>query len=274
MNTTIKVTSHIVLVAVAAFAVAITACDRGGDEAPKTPSPVGGASPTVTAEAVSMPKVTPTTVTEPTVVPETPAPPSESNGMDGFRTFAQQVEQAIANRDAQFFIDRARLTEFTCPGEPGMAPAACDGQPAGTVIQGIQVGYWRSEGQMVRLEEYPQWLDSYFGGGRRDLNDAYGNGSVALYALAQGPEGLEFSAVTTYIADDNPDVTGYYEDPTRESRMFEFRFEDGRWQLVHELVELGRPEWAWGEQGPRAPEWLAGDCTVCYDYWERWEGAP
>ena len=263
MNILTRAAPLIILVTAAAtFIVGLVACD--GDEASETVSPANQVTATVTSE----PEVTP----EPTPA-ATPAP--ETGGMDGFRTFAPQIEQAIANKDAQFFIDRARFTEFTCPGEPGLAPRACDGQPAGTVIGGLEAGYWRSEGQIVPTEEYPQWLERYFGGGRGDLSDPYGNGSVSLYAVAELSIGV-FSAVTTYIADDNPNALGYYEEPSRESRRFDFEFENGRWQLVGEVVELARiePSGGWGDEGPPAPEWLSGDCTDCYDYWERWDGAP
>ncbi len=268
MNIFTRAAQLIAVVVVTVLTVAVIGCDGNGGEAPETASPASQVTATVTAEPVVTPEPTPA----PTPTPDLPP---ETGGMDGFRTFASQIEQAISNKDAQFFIDRARLTEFTCPGEPGLAPTACDGQPAGTVIEGLEAGYWRSEGQMVPPEEHPQWLERYFGGGRGDLSDPYGNGSVSLYAMAEPRIGV-FSAVTTYIADDNPDATGYYEEPSRESRIFDFEFEDGRWQLVRELVELARiePPWGWGDEGPPTPEWLSGDCTDCYDHWERWVGAP
>ncbi len=56
----------------AALAVAITACDGDGDEAPGTTSPTDGATPAVTAEAVLTPlKLVPITATK------TPGAPSE-----------------------------------------------------------------------------------------------------------------------------------------------------------------------------------------------------
>ncbi len=57
-------------------------------------------------------------------------PTGESGGMEAFRAFAPQIEQAILAKDSQFFIERAVLQSETCPDEP-QEFGPCAGQPAG-----------------------------------------------------------------------------------------------------------------------------------------------
>lgn len=229
------------------LAVLALACDEGEEE-------VATATPSPAAAATATPQATPTPE-------ETPA--EETGGFEGFQTFAQQIEAAVEGRDAQFFVERARLEELTCTGEE--FPLPCAGQPAGTTLTGISSRAWASDAStLLSQEEYTLWLEDYFSTALGDLSDSYGSGSLTLYALAHGEaEGAEvFRAVTTSIVDRYPTGTpiGGTE---REAHVFVFEFENGRWQFTGEIVAL---------TSVTSPDWLSGDCAECYDRWERWEG--
>jgi hypothetical protein len=205
--------------------------------------------------------LTPTSKATPTAE-ETPA--GETGGFDGFRAFAQQIEAAVEGRNVQFFVERARLAELTCTGEE--FPLPCASQPAGTTLTGIWSRAWASDASaLLSLEEYTLWLEDYFTTALDDLSDSYGSGSLTLYALAhREAEGAELlRAITTSIVDRYPAGTpiGRTE---REAHVFDFEFEDGRWQFAGEMVAL---------TSVTSLDWLSGDCAECYDHWERWEGA-
>jgi hypothetical protein len=53
------------------------------------------------------------------------------------------------------------------------------------------------------------------------------------------------------------------DDLENTTRAFQFVREDGSWQMpiVTQVSNL-------------ADEWLSGQCSECYDRWERWEGTP
>lgn len=233
-----------------ALALMLTAAACEEEEEEKgTPT----ASPAATAQA--SPVVTPT-------AEETPA--GETGGVDGFRAFAQQIEAAIQGGDAAFFAERARLTELTCTGEE--FPLPCAGEPAGTTLSGIPSNIWQSDASaLLSPEEYAGWLERYFGAARDDLSDDHGSGSLTFYALARSEaEGNQvFRAITTSIVDTYPSG-GPLREPAREAHLFNFEFENGRWQFTGEKVAT---------TFAGSLDWLSGECSECYDHWEHWEGA-
>jgi hypothetical protein len=227
------------------------ACD--GDEAPDTAGLEGDVTPSATAEDAMTPEVMPTTVTE------TPGLSSETGGMDGFRSFAQQVEQAVVNGDAQFFIDRARISEITCPEEPQeVMDRRCLGEPEGTVIVGVFAG--PAEPALLTLGSLREDLGGYLD----SLADP------TLYAIGdESSWASEPDTLANYHGFENAfyAVVTSSDDPPNTTRVltFEFRSEDGRWLLA--LVRTtGSPV--------EAEDWLSGNYTEWYDHWERWEGAP
>ncbi len=231
-------------------AAILIACDGGVTEPPF----LAETSPTPTVE------VTPTPQPTPTPVPETPTPPPECDGMDCFRAFAVLIEGALAENDASFFADRGVEDEITCVGDEMLGP--CMDQPAGTVVRGIPFGVAQSEGTFLSPGDYAAMLADWFADARPDLSDEYGGGGLALYALAHTPtdamgEGA-YQAIVTGIFDSGPDAF-------RQARILSFQFLDGSWRLTFELF-AGAPF--------TADPYLSGECSECYDYWERWEGAP
>jgi hypothetical protein len=250
VNIHTRATQLIVVVIAAVLTVIVIGCNGDEDGAPETPSTTGQETATATAEPGLTPEPTPS-----------PTAPPETGGMDGFRTFAQQIEQAIASGDTQFFIDRARLSEITCPEEPAeVIDPRCLGEPGGTVIEGVFAGAWRSEAHLLALDS---------------LRDDLANGlaslsSPVLYAIGDqsswasepntlanlhGFENAFFAVVTS--SDDSSNATLVL--------TFEFPSDEARWLLAVVTSAL---------TSTGAEEWLSGDCTECYDHWERWESTP
>ena len=163
----------------------------------------------------------------------------ETGGIQGFRVFARLIEQAIAEKDSQFFVERAVLSEETCTGEEVLGP--CPGQPTGTTLTGI-LGYFipGDADWLISPEEYAQVLDQYFGAALGEMSDEYGSGSLVLYALFQNSDSegtVTFLAITTSIVDTVS--TGEYVLTGREAHALSFQFEDGRWRFTEEVVTSG-----------------------------------
>ncbi len=189
----------------------------------------------------------------------------EAGGMEGFRAFARQIEQAIAVRDSAFFIDRAVLRSETCPDEP-QEFGPCAGQPAGVTVEGIPSGIYQSDaGGYLAPGTFPEELDRYAGAALPGETDQYGDSALVLYALARGEdEGREvFHAITTSIVDTYPTGApiGSVE---REAHIFTFEFQDARWRFTR----LGA-----AVVSRSAADWLSGQCEQRYIEWERWSGA-
>ena len=203
----------------------------------------------------------PAATATPTSVPDTPTPPPESGGLGGFRAFAPLIDAALADGDGAFFADRGVMQEVTCTGDEFVGP--CQDQPAGTVLTGIPGGVAQSDA----IFYYPpdkfaffisQWLISDIPA----AEDEYGSGALTLYALAYHPaaEGSEeaYQAIVTGMFSSGPDAL-------RQALVLSFRFVDGSWRLTGQL-QASIPQ--------TADPYLSGNCTDCYDQWERWEGAP
>jgi hypothetical protein len=205
------------------------------DDARKPPF-LPEASPTVTAEATPTAVPTPTSVATPTAVPE-------EGGMTGFRAFARKIEAAVKARDAEFFMGIARISTIVCPSE---FEARCEGQPDGSEVHGINVGFWRSEGTIVEPDQFRQDVASYLDSLAQPTLHAIGRRANPLGA-AQGPA---FLAVVVSA-----------DDPQNTTRVFEFIFTDEGWRMSLDL-----------RVSALAEEWLSGGCRECYAEWERWEG--
>ena len=224
--------------------VVAVACDDA-TRPPFQPS----AAASATSEATPTAPATPT----PTAVPE-------SGGTEGFRAFAAQVDAALAEGDASFFSDRGEEMEVTCQGDEQLG--FCMGQPPGTIFRGIPGTAWQSDAfALFPTDDYESLLEDWFAEAMLDQSDEFGDGAVKLFALAQfGGEDGEFLAITTAILN-----TGPATEVQRQARMLRFAFEEGAWKLRGEIL---------GAVSFTAEPWLSGNCTDCYDQWERWEGNP
>lgn len=238
--------------------LALQCACAGGGEPEATPSP---------SPAVTRPSRTREPTAEATPAPSviaTPAVRAETGGFDGFRAFASEIRAALAARDVDFFIGRARITEVTCAGEAELGPRA--GKPQGTVLRGIPGSVSESDASAIfPVEEYEQSLQRYFGAARDDLSDEYGSGSLALYALAHKEREGEvvFFAIATSIVDIYP--TGFpIGSSQREAHAFNFSFQGGRWQFSGETVAV---------MSGTSVQWLSGESASYYDQWQRREAS-
>jgi len=236
------------------FGLALAACE---EEEPATVTPAASFEPG------SSPTATPTR--SPTPVP---APPE----FRSFRAFGQQIDRALHERDAQFFTDRAIISERECTGDEQIG--MCVDQPAGTTFRGVlssgaDSGYVR----ILSLKDYQQHLCHDFDEATPLVTDELGSGEVVLYGLASSSVGgrppsivpagqRSFYAITSWIL-----AVG--ENHRREVRAFIFTWDDSDWRFRGELLVRSLPE-------QRAMEtyraWLSGGRTWYYDYWERWSG--
>lgn len=201
-------------------------------------------------------------------VSEPPASPMPGS-LDDFRAFAQQIEEALAQQDADFFLDRLLLAEDICSGREQIGP--CVGHEPGR-LAGVPTSTWRFLNiTFISEEEYPQQLRSYLGAARADLSDKVGDGALRLYAVTRDREDV-FGAITISIVDVDPDGQPKPE-PAREAHLFKFAFMEGEWRLVGQTVALALLTAAdFLEGGACAAPDVADYCL--YHFWERWEGAP
>ena len=244
-----RVAAFLVPPTLLAASLAVAACDEATE-------------PPFLAETSPSPAATATSTAEPTAtsVPDTPTPPPESGDLGGFRAFAALIDAALAEGDASFFSDRGEEMEVTCQGDEQLG--FCMGQPPGTIFRGIPGTAWQSDAfALFPTDDYESLLEDWFAEAMLDQSDEFGDGAVKLFALAQlgGGDG-EFLAITTAILN-----TGPATEVQRQARMLRFAFEEGAWKLRGEIL---------GAVSFTAEPWLSGNCTDCYDQWERWEGAP
>ena len=186
----------------------------------------------------------------------TPSPtPSETGDLDGFRSLAALIDEAISDKDVDLFVDRIVESEVTCSGNDFTGP--CLGMAKGTLVKGF-----RSDGAQSDLftlyepREYAdallEWLDS----ANVDGSDSFGEGAPALLALAvTGGEKTYQAVVSELVPSETINL--------RQTRILSFQFSEGEWRLTGEMLATV-PE--------AALDWLRGECEDCFDHWEAWEG--
>ena len=223
-----------------ALLLAAVACD----DATKPPF-LPEASPTASAEA------TPTA--QPTPGPTATATPVPGSTED-FRAFARQIEAAVRAGDGQLFVDRARQSDETCAGTEELGP--CAGKPAGTELEGVWRGLWRSDAiDLVPPGEITSDFESFVADAEIGESDVFGSGNARLYALASSEQGIFgegdafYAVVTAIFAGD--------EGPKRRIAVYQFTFDGERWRLYGVV-----------EAGGLFEEWLTDGCAYCYDHWE------
>lgn len=180
--------------------------------------------------------------------PSTPIPnltetaPATSEFED-FRRFAVEVATALDDRNTEFFLSDPIFSSMECPN----IFTDC-GVPYPTVIQGIAVGLWRSEGAVYSLEESRLMLRSYL------EQDPKVHAVAALYHdIGGGIGGPAFYVIVT-----TPQA------PETTAKALQFVNDNGRWRF-RLYLDTGSSQ--------SESEWLSGNCSECYDYWESWLGA-
>ena len=207
------------------------------------------------AAASATARATPTVAATPTI-----APAAEAPGLEGFRQFATNIDQAVASSDGRLFVERARASSETCSGTEELGP--CAGKPAGTDLEGVWRGLWRSDAvDLVPPAEIAADFESFEADALGGESDGFGAGDALLYALASSQQAIfggaeAFYAVVTAIAPSDAR-------PERRIQVYQFTFDGDVWRLTGVI-----------DAGVLFEEWLSGDCADCYEHWERWEGTP
>jgi hypothetical protein len=196
----------------------LAAC--GGDDDDSATAPATSAPASATVAATRSPSPSPTE----------PAPLT-------WEEFAATLDEALLEESTDPFLDNPLLTENECPNE--LRPD-CGGAPTPTVIQGVVIGHWRSEGFPVPLDEFETELNNYLATG------------PSLHAIAvkeaEGEDGTPAYYAITAVGDD-PTTTAY----------FIFKEDSGEFRLQAMIFAPVLGE-----------EWLSGECAECYDEWQAW----
>jgi hypothetical protein len=185
--------------------------------------------------------------------------------LGSFRKFvAGEIAPAITDGDGEALLAHAGPQHLTCDGE-GFAP--CEGQPEGTVLEGIYVTEWATdEVRIVPVSEVAEDFGEILGRAPTAVTDDFGGARPVLYALAaksvQQEGGFLYYAVVSAMQFRPPAM----EDLVRLVRAYQF------------AIDTPSPA-GWAMTGvvrtdTLTQEWLSGDCGECYDHWERWEGTP
>jgi hypothetical protein len=182
----------------------------------------------------------------------------EAGEMKGFRTFAALLDEALANQDTDFVIDRVLPTQITCSGDERVGP--CMDKEAGTVLHGVHSAIWRTDtSELITTDELREDIQAIMNPATPTETDSYGSGEPRLFALAAGPAGAiagqqTFYAIVTAIAPGE-------QDNERRVVIYQLVSWNEHWRVYGQL-----------EASHLAEEWLSGDCPDCYGKWERWEG--
>lgn len=233
----------------------VTGQPRAPTESPQASTPLLTDTPSIPTAAIP-----PT----PTYTPSPPTPPGDLSGMEGFRNFAVQIQDALERQDTSFFGAWAVEDQVTCLGDELLGP--CAGQPPGTVLRGVPSGIAETDAiAYLVLDEYVARLQAWFEMAMPSEKDQYGSGSLTLYAIAHqyGDNPLVPFAGETYQAI----LTGIFATetaPMRQARILYFEFWEGSWRLVADLF-APIPQ--------TAARWLSGECQWCYDEWQTWNAA-
>jgi len=240
-----------ILLAGMCVALLAAACEEG-DDATATPTA------TATATAIPSPPPSPPAVT-PTAAPETPtaAPtptPSPTPAVAAcpdddptFCIFAAQVEQAIADEDASFFVANSLTQSVLCTAEEAEAGYLCGPEEIGETITGVPFGWEASEGILMPPEDYRDLWVQLFASDLPAEQDSEGSGGLRIWGLAYSAPpaaGTPRNIVVTYISD-----TG--QGPERQAISLNCQPADWQWQimsLLQHALFLGLPR-------DTSPEW-------------------
>ncbi|MEX0682608.1 MAG: hypothetical protein WD904_00955 [Dehalococcoidia bacterium] len=192
----------------------------------------------------------------------TPTPPKDAEPTDlpeltSFATFAQQIDTAVQQQDANFFSNLGVETTITCTGNEGGGP--CEGMPANFTITGIPGVAWMSDaGGYTPIAAYNTLIAQWFAAAMPAQTDSYGNGVPRLHAIAADSTQGDHYAIVTLILDLGP-PTGIQ----RQARAFRFAPDtSGGFELTGEVLAAA---------SSTADEWLSGQCTSCYyDSFQTW----
>jgi hypothetical protein len=180
----------------------------------------GNGGPAATGTPASTPVRTP-----PPASPAATPLPGEAIGWEGFRQFAAKVEAALADKDVDFFVDRAAFSNYTCPGPEESSPCEREGEVLRVVAF---VPVLPSEPTLLEVDALREDIQRFVDGAQPELSDDYGDGALKLYSIARrGEEGgdQEYRALITKMSTQE-------QSPQRELMILRFRFQNGRWEYA------------------------------------------
>ena len=157
-----------------------------------------------------------------------------------FCTFAIQVEQAIANENADFFVGNSVTLSVPCTAEEAEAGYLCGPEQIGETITGVPFGWEASEGILMPPEDYRELWVQLPASHLPAEQDGEGSGELRIWGLAyQSPPaaGTPRSIVVTYISDIG-------QGPERQAISLNCQPADGKWQitsLLQHALSLGLP---------------------------------
>lgn len=227
-----------------------------GDDDAATASPTNSVAASASSVVSSTPTLkpaqatltaTPATVPQKTVIPQ----------LTSFASFAQQIDTAVQQQDANFFSNLGVEVTITCTGNEATGP--CEGQPANFTITGIPGVAWMSDaGGYTPIAAYNTMIAQWFAAAMPPQTDLYGNGVPRLAAIAGDSVNGYYYGIVTLILDTGP-ATGIQ----RQSRAFRFTPDNsGGFDLIGEVL---------GAVSFTADPWLSGQCTGCsYDSFQTW----
>ena len=215
---------------------------------PATPSP-SAVTPTAAAETPT-PAATPT----PSPTPEVAACPDDD---PAFCAFAAQVEQAIADEDADFFVANSLTESVLCTAEAADVGYLCGPEQIGETIIGVPYGREASEGTLLPPDDYRNLWVQLFASDLPAEEDTEGSGELRIWGLAYPAPpaaGTPRNIVVTYISD-----TG--QGPERQAISLNCQPADWKWQitsLLQHALFLGLPR----------------DTSAEWRDWPQWRPAP
>ncbi len=175
----------------------------------------------------------PTPTVDAPAATSTPAPDGEADGADGFRQFIPAFQVALDQGDGAFLRGRALTQAVVCtandvaPAGPGGPSCEFEGQE----FDGFTQTFWRSEGAIVPVESAFSEFETMFSTALPEETDAFGDGSVQVYALNVGDS---FDAIVTAIIERPADFGG--EGPLRIAVGTSWQFEGDAWMVTSTLT--------------------------------------
>ncbi len=207
-------------VLVAFATLSAVACGDDDDEGTSTATPAIPVTETATR--------TPGT---PTALPGTPTPTPEAGSRDGFTAMLGTFDQELSRGAIDPIIARLRTEEFTCKAsdlEPGLGQPEC--KTAGEVIKAVQVGNWRSEGGLRKVETVVAQIQALQKEIDTAKSDKWGDGFPTVYAF----DAVEHKAAVTMMTKCLPQFQ-CPDGTMRVALVLTFEFKDGRWGVTNLL---------------------------------------
>jgi hypothetical protein len=174
-----------------------------------------------------------------------------------FCAFAAQVEQAIADEDADFFVANSLTQSAFCTAEEADAGYLCGPEQIGETITGVPFGWEASEGILMPLEDYRELWVQLFASNLPAEGDSEGSGELRIWGLAYSAPpgaGIPRNIVVTYISDIG-------QGPERQAISLNCQPANWQWKitsLLQHALFLGSPR----------------DTSAEWRDWPQWRPAP